>query len=192
MGTRRVATSIKDQRITRELLCFRWERILLSCFKFTLKNPFWFRPCWSMADWRDRPKLQHHLPMHVFNVKSYLSVWLQSRNFPVTLLYTWILFYTMVLKELRRAQWCLLLWIYCLGCVSSCPSGMATFARKYLDFFHLEEPQFNHSVRSHHLGGLSQWFKASLSPGHMHSEKDCEPTGLLKVWWAGFWGFSSW
>lgn len=193
MGTRRVATSIKVWSISREFLCFRWKKILLSRFKFTLKNPFWFIPCWSVADWKERLKLQPHLPTHVFNVKSYLSVWLcQSRNFPVTLLYAWIFFYTAVLKELRRVQRYLLLWIYCLGCVSSCPSGIATFARKYLDFFHLEEPQFNHPVRSPHLDGLSQWFKASLTPGYVHSEKGREPTGLLKVWWAGFWGFSSW
>lgn len=111
-------------------------------------NPCWFRPCSSMADWKESLKLQHHLPMRVFNAKGDPSVWLhQSRNLPLTLLYRWILFYPAVLKELRRAQWYLLLWIYYLGCTSSCPSVIATFARKCLDFFHLEEPQFNHPVR---------------------------------------------
>ena len=166
VDARSVATLVKDQRIARELLCFRWKKILFSHVKFALKNPFWFRPHWSVANWKGRMKLEYHLPIHVFNIKSYLSIWLhQNRNFPVTLLYTWILFYRAVLKEQRWAQWYLLLWIYYLGCMS-CSADIATFARKYLDFFHLEEPQFNHFVRSLHLDGPSHWFKTSLSPGH--------------------------
>lgn len=99
---------------------------------------------------------------------SYLSVWLhQSRNFPVTWLYTLTVFYKTMLKEPGRGRCCLLLWIYCLGSAFSWPSGMATFTRKYWDFFHPEDQQFNHSVRSPHLDGLLQWF------GHLYLQAAC-------------------
>lgn len=122
VGTRRVGTSLKDWKISAELPCFRWERILLSSFKYTLKDHFWFRPRWLMADWRERQITTAGFEeLRVTFLFDFTRV-----GIFLYLQYTWILFYTVVLQGLKEAQWCLLLWIYY---ESSCPSGIANSVR---------------------------------------------------------------